>query len=191
MYVWVAGLHTLAHLIPFHRCPCYCPPLNTCPPPCCLPQTSEEYYACTWSLDVDSGAPLLLLAGKNGVLVVVNVATGSLETCFEGHGSSINDVAVHPAQPQFVATASRDHSLRLWNLRTRWVGGWGGRWVGGWANEVEQPAGLGTAKPLGAAPLLCAGSDVAYAACAAQARMGRPPARSRRLLACYAAGAAC
>jgi WD40 repeat protein len=150
--------------------------LNTCPPPCCLPQTSEEYYACTWSLDVDSGAPLLLLAGKNGVLVVVNVATGSLETCFEGHGSSINDVAVHPAQPQFVATASRDHSLRLWNLRTRWVGG--------------QPAGRGGAR--GAAPCLCA--DIALmraAVCAAQAQMGCPPACSRRLLPCHPAGAAC
>ena len=70
------------------------------------------------------------------MLVVVNAATGCLETCFEGHGSSINDVAVHPAHPQFVATASRDHSLRLWNLRTRCVIEWG-------SEQPEQPAGRG------------------------------------------------
>ncbi|EFN59201.1 hypothetical protein CHLNCDRAFT_19370 [Chlorella variabilis] len=89
----------------------------------CDADSSEEFYACCWSLDCDSGAPLLLLAGKSGQLVVVNALTGTLDTCLEGHGSSINDVAAHPTRPQFVATASRDHSLRLWNLRTRRGGG--------------------------------------------------------------------
>ncbi|PSC76443.1 Polycomb group FIE2 [Micractinium conductrix] len=79
----------------------------------------EEYFVCAWSLDVDTGAPLLLLAGKNGVLLAVNSLTGSLDACFEGHGSCINDIAVHPTRPQFVATASKDQSLRMWNLRTR------------------------------------------------------------------------
>lgn len=90
-------------------------------------QTSEEFYAVAWSVDTASCAPLLLLAGKHGLLLVVNPLTGTLETCFEGHGLAINDIAVHPTRPQFVATASRDQSLRLWNLRTKCARAWGRR----------------------------------------------------------------
>lgn len=38
---------------------------------------------------------------------------------FTGHGSSINDIAVLPQQPTLFLTASKDESLRLWNLRSR------------------------------------------------------------------------
>jgi hypothetical protein len=31
----------------------------------------------------------------------------------------INDVAVHPRDPDFVATASKDQALRLWNIHTK------------------------------------------------------------------------
>lgn len=34
---------------------------------------------CKWSVDTATGAPLLLLAGKNGLLRVVNCMTGMLE----------------------------------------------------------------------------------------------------------------
>ena len=91
------------------------PPAAPLPPP----QASEEFFVCARTVEPTSGAPLLLLAGKKGLLLVVNPATGTLETCLEGHGSSINDVAVHPGRPHLVATASRDQSLRLWNVRTR------------------------------------------------------------------------
>ncbi|KAI7839483.1 hypothetical protein COHA_006750 [Chlorella ohadii] len=80
---------------------------------------SEEYFVCAWSVDEASGAPLLLLAGKKGLLLAVNALTGALEAQLEGHGSSINDIAVHPDRPNLVVTASRDQSLRMWNLRTR------------------------------------------------------------------------
>lgn len=33
-----------------------------------------------------------------------------------GHGSAINDIAVHPFHPHIVATASKDHTIRVWNL---------------------------------------------------------------------------
>ena len=42
-------------------------------------QATEEYYVCAWSLDVASGAPLLLLAGRKGLLLAVNALTGALE----------------------------------------------------------------------------------------------------------------
>lgn len=35
-----------------------------------------------------------------------------------GHGKDIHDVAVHPSRPQLVLTASKDESIRLWNLQS-------------------------------------------------------------------------
>ena len=80
--------------------------------------SEEEYYICRWSLDTRTGAPWLVVAGKKALLVVINCATGMLDACLEGHGQSINDISVHPTQPELVVTASKDHSLRLWNLQT-------------------------------------------------------------------------
>lgn len=37
-------------------------------------KTGEHFYACKWSRDVDSGAPLLLLAGEKGLVRVLDVA---------------------------------------------------------------------------------------------------------------------
>jgi hypothetical protein len=36
-------------------------------------QTDEEFFVCKWTVDEASGAPLLLLAGKNSVLRVLDV----------------------------------------------------------------------------------------------------------------------
>ena len=51
--------------------------LSTFPTSLSQSQPEEEYFVCAWSLDVDTGAPLLLLAGKNGVLLAVNSLTGA------------------------------------------------------------------------------------------------------------------
>ena len=85
----------------------------------CDSDPAEDYYVCAWSIDTATGAALLLLAGKSAVLKVINCATGTLETSLEGHGQCINDIAAHPTRPHLVATASRDQSVRLWNIRTR------------------------------------------------------------------------
>jgi hypothetical protein len=44
-----------------------------------LPQAQEEYYVCKWSINTENGALLLLLGGKNGLLQILNTATGYLE----------------------------------------------------------------------------------------------------------------
>lgn len=41
-------------------------------------QKDEEFFACKWSVDETSGAPLLLLAGHNGVIRVLDCAHSTL-----------------------------------------------------------------------------------------------------------------
>ncbi|KAG2437711.1 hypothetical protein HYH02_011089 [Chlamydomonas schloesseri] len=79
----------------------------------------EHFYCCKWSVDADSGAALLLLAGEKALVRVLDVSRGCLVHTFAGHGKSINDIAVHPARPHLFLTASEDESVRLWNLRSR------------------------------------------------------------------------
>ncbi|CAL5223285.1 g5773 [Coccomyxa viridis] len=79
---------------------------------------NEEFYAVKWSVNVSTGAPLLLLAGKRGLLKVLDTETETLTRCLEGHGDAINDISVHPLKHSLVLTASRDSALRLWNIET-------------------------------------------------------------------------
>ncbi len=57
-----------------------------CAPPLPPLQASEEYFVCAWSVDEASGAPLLLLAGKKGLLLAVNALRGALEVRPPGAG---------------------------------------------------------------------------------------------------------
>lgn len=42
-------------------------------------QKEEEFFACKWSVEERTGAPLLLIAGKKGLLKVLNCVTETLE----------------------------------------------------------------------------------------------------------------
>lgn len=85
----------------------------------CDPNPEEEFFVCKWSTNSTTGAPLLLLAGLTGTIRVVDCHLRKVVWTAQGHGDAINDIAVHPTKPSLFVTASRDHSLRLWNLETQ------------------------------------------------------------------------
>lgn len=57
-------------------------------------------------------------AGHRGILRVINMQTARLARSLTGHGEAINDIKIHPRDPALALTASKDESLRLWNLRS-------------------------------------------------------------------------
>lgn len=83
------------------------------------PSADEEFFVCKWSQNEDTGAPLLLLAGQTGVIRVIDCNLRQVVWTAEGHGDAVNDIAVHPIRPSLFVTASRDHSLRLWNVKSQ------------------------------------------------------------------------
>eukprot|EP00873_Tetraselmis_striata_P023352 jgi/Tetstr1/443616/TSEL_031615.t1 len=83
------------------------------------PDAEEFFYTCTWSRDDASGAALLLVAGHCGRVRVIDTNRGQVVHTFTGHGNAINDCKVHPVEANLFLTASKDESLRLWNLKTK------------------------------------------------------------------------
>lgn len=76
----------------------------------------ESIYALAWSIDLRTGSPLLLIAGQNGVIKVVDVHTRRLVRRLVGHGSSVNELKLHPRDLHILLSVSKDMSVRLWNV---------------------------------------------------------------------------
>ncbi|KAF2763141.1 WD40 repeat-like protein [Pseudovirgaria hyperparasitica] len=73
----------------------------------------------TWSKDIDTGDPLLCIAGTGGDIRIYNVITGALVQTLGNHGGSVNDLITSPLDPRIIASASQDHSIHIWNLDKR------------------------------------------------------------------------
>lgn len=80
---------------------------------------TEIFYcvAITYNAD-DNHQWWICVAGKKGVVRVINMQQGSVIKSLTGHGEAINDLKIHPRDSALVLSASKDESLRLWNLRT-------------------------------------------------------------------------
>jgi WD40 repeat protein len=84
------------------------------------PNQDEVFFSVSWTFNVNGNCEWwLAAAGKRGVLRILNVSQCRVEHTLIGHGESINDVKTHPRDPALLLTASKDESLRLWNLRTK------------------------------------------------------------------------
>ena len=80
------------------------------------PDEDENFYSCAWTYD--NASHLLCAAGERGIVRVINVTTHRGERSLVGHGNSINDLRFHQRDPLLLLSASKDHSLRLWNVKT-------------------------------------------------------------------------
>jgi len=65
----------------------------------------------------DTAEPLLAVAGMRGIVKLVNCARQTVERALLGHGNAINDLKPHPVDGSLLLSASKDESVRLWNLR--------------------------------------------------------------------------
>ncbi|KAF9632231.1 hypothetical protein BFW01_g3093 [Lasiodiplodia theobromae] len=81
-----------------------------------------ELNSLVWSQDVNNGDPLLCVAGSpSSVIRILNVRTGKHTRSLAGHGAAINDLAVSPLSPAILASASEDHSIRIWHLDPMYI----------------------------------------------------------------------
>lgn len=77
----------------------------------------EAFYTVSWACD-DASSPLLIASGSNGIIRVIDANKEKLCKTFVGHGDSVNELRTQASKPCLVASASKDESVRLWNVNT-------------------------------------------------------------------------
>jgi len=76
----------------------------------------EGFYSSAWSATLQ-GTPLLLVGGVRGIIKAINCISFTVESVMMGHGGYINDIKVHPIDDSLCLSASKDESIRLYNIR--------------------------------------------------------------------------
>ncbi|KTW30002.1 uncharacterized protein T551_01946 [Pneumocystis jirovecii RU7] len=76
----------------------------------------ENLCCCTWSIEKNTNKPLLCVAGASGVIKVIDIYSGKILKSLKGHGDEILDIKVSPVNSSVIATASFDHTVRIWSL---------------------------------------------------------------------------
>ncbi|XP_070505214.1 polycomb protein esc-like [Chironomus tepperi] len=81
------------------------------------PDRDEVFYTLAWSYE--GSCPILACGGVRSVVRAIYINDRHLkEKRFIGHTNAINEMKFHPKQPHLLLTASKDHSMRLWNIKT-------------------------------------------------------------------------
>ncbi|XP_077243495.1 transducin/WD40 repeat-like superfamily protein [Tasmannia lanceolata] len=77
----------------------------------------ESFYTLSWACNVD-GTPFLVAGGINGIIRVIDAGNEKIHKSFVGHGESINEIRTQALKPSLIVSASKDESVRLWNVHT-------------------------------------------------------------------------
>jgi polycomb protein EED len=78
----------------------------------------SRYFHNFSDLSSNDGPQLLCVAGKRGIVKVIDTTRRCLLQTLCGHGNEINDLKFSHTDEWILVTCSKDESLRLWNLQT-------------------------------------------------------------------------
>lgn len=62
--------------------------------------------------------PLLAMAGVKGLIRIIVPFKSEFRNVLIGHGSAIHDLRFHPKRNLILLSASKDYTMRLWNVKT-------------------------------------------------------------------------
>ena len=65
----------------------------------------------------ENGPQLCCVAGKRGIIKIIDTVKMLLVSTLSGHGNEIYDMSVCPTDEWMLLSASKDESTRLWNVR--------------------------------------------------------------------------